>query len=207
MTGRLQLGISGTPGNSGGPLIDEHENLIGIVVARGDPTRGVQGIGLAVPMPPIRAAFEVALERGALARAFRELRQRPEARREATEVVDVLVRLGGLDLLDEAAAIAHRPVEPERLRQIAELADRTRDADLLVLFAALFWDANVILLEGSGSVSSPTYLPQGNPRRIAIEAQRKALALAQRATEADATISRRAPFVGFLARVPRPPAR
>ena len=205
--GRLQLGISVNPGNSGGPLIDERENLIGLVVARGDPTRGVQGIGLAVPVAPIRAAFDVALQRGGLARAFRALREGTDARRHAAEIVDVLVRLGGLDLLDEAAAIARRPVEPERLREIAVLADRTRDADLLVLFSALFWDATVIILEGSGGLGFVGHLPPGAPRRIALEAHRKSRALAQRARELDPEIVRRAQFLTFLARVPAAPSR
>ncbi|MCU0671595.1 MAG: trypsin-like peptidase domain-containing protein [Myxococcota bacterium] len=205
--GRLQLGISVNPGNSGGPLIDERENLIGLVVARGDPTRGVQGIGLAVPVAPVRTAFDTAMSSGALARSFRALRQNTDARRHATEIVDVLVRLGGLDLLDEAAAIARRPVQPERLREIALLADRTQDPDLLVLFSALFWDATVIILEGAGGHGFVGHLPPGVPRSIALEAHRKARALAQRAHQADPQITGRAPFLQFIARVPAAPSR
>lgn len=45
-TGDLQLDMALNPGNSGGPLIDESDRILGIVVARGDPSRGVQNIGV-----------------------------------------------------------------------------------------------------------------------------------------------------------------
>ena len=51
--GKLQLAISVNPGNSGGPLIDQHGNLVGILFARGAVESGVQGIGFAEPLATV----------------------------------------------------------------------------------------------------------------------------------------------------------
>jgi S1-C subfamily serine protease len=55
--GRLQLSISVNPGNSGGPLVDAEERLIGMIIARGNVERGVHGIGVAVTLPKIVEAI------------------------------------------------------------------------------------------------------------------------------------------------------
>ncbi|MBX3249601.1 MAG: trypsin-like peptidase domain-containing protein [Myxococcales bacterium] len=195
--GRLQLGISVNPGNSGGPLIDEHENLVGIVVARGDPSRGVQGIGVAVPVAPIRAAYDTALG-GELARAHARLHEAPERWRRSAEVVDALVRLGGADVLREAASIADHATEPERLRALARIARQTEDASLLALLSAFFWDAALVILERSGGPRTPALLPSGGPRQVATQALRKAHELARRARAIDASVARRSPFIAYV---------
>lgn len=195
--GRLQLGISVNPGNSGGPLVDERENLVGIIVARGDPSRGVQGIGLAVPVAPIRAAYDAAM-RGELARAYRALREQPARWRQSAEVVDALVRLGGVELLEEAAAVVEQSTSPDRLQHLARIADQTQDASLLALLAAYFWDASLVILERSGGAATPAQLPPGGPRNIAERAQQKARELGQRAQQLDPTVAQRSPFLAFL---------
>ncbi|MCB9601458.1 MAG: serine protease [Sandaracinus sp.] len=195
--GRLQLGIAVNPGNSGGPLVDESESLVGIVVARGDVSRGVQGIGVAVPMQPIRAAYDQAL-RGAFARAVRSLRARPDAARSA-EVVDALVRLGGVEVLAEAADIADGVAAPQRLAHFDQVASQTNDPSLLALLAAYFWDASLVILERSGGAATPAHLPPGGPRDVATRAQTRARELAQKAAELDPTLPTRSPFVAYLA--------
>lgn len=54
---RLQLDISLNPGNSGGPLVDESDVVVGMVIARGDVEKGVQGIGIAVPVDKLATAI------------------------------------------------------------------------------------------------------------------------------------------------------
>lgn len=102
---RLQLGISVNPGNSGGPLVNEREELVGMVVARGDPREGVQGIGVAVPIAPIRAEYALALQRGEMHEAHRALQTQQQVRVNAAQVVDALVRFGGVEVLLEAADV------------------------------------------------------------------------------------------------------
>ena len=194
--GRLQLGISVNPGNSGGPLVDERETLVGIVVARGDVQRGVQGIGVAVPTAPIRAAYDGAM-RGAFARAHRELRARADAARSA-EVVDALVRLGGVELLEEAARVADGVAGSERLAHFDRVASQTNEPSLLILLAAYFWDASLVMLERSGGAPTPSHLPPGSLRDTAMRAQAKARELVGRAVSMDATLAQRSAFVAFL---------
>lgn len=201
--GRVQLGISVNPGNSGGPLIDDRENLVGIVVARGDVSQGVQGIGLAVPVAPIKAAFDGSSR--AFAQAYQALRANPSARQSA-EVVDALVRLGGLEILAEAADVADGVAAPQRLAHFDAIAEQTRDASLLTLLAAFFWDASLVILERSGGAATPAMMPPGDARTVATRAQERARELARRAHAMDPTVAQRSPFVGYLANVSSPGA-
>lgn len=45
------------PGNSGGPVIDESGQLLGVAIAGSDPRRGAQGIGVAVRLEQIRQSL------------------------------------------------------------------------------------------------------------------------------------------------------
>jgi S1-C subfamily serine protease len=54
--GTLQLDMHVNPGNSGGPLVDGQGRLLGMLVARGDVRRGVEGLALAEPVPRILVA-------------------------------------------------------------------------------------------------------------------------------------------------------
>ncbi len=58
--GTLQLDISVNPGNSGGPLVDEKNRVVGMVVARGNVKAGVQGMGFAVPRMKLATALSIA---------------------------------------------------------------------------------------------------------------------------------------------------
>lgn len=61
--GALQAAISVNPGNSGGPVIDSAGELIGIVVRRGSPQEGIEGIALLEPLrfvlPALRSAAAI----------------------------------------------------------------------------------------------------------------------------------------------------
>lgn len=195
--GRLQLGISVNPGNSGGPLVDQHDNLVGIVVARGDPREGVQGIGVAVPMAPIQRAYEFARAQGQLARGRATLHDEAPVRRKAAEVVDALLRLGGADAFREAASVADGVASPDRLRHFASVSTGVNDALLLAMLAAYCWDASVVAQERAGGFTSPAQMPDGPAKRLALEALDLARRMAQRAADLDATLRGSA----FIARV------
>ncbi|HJK92934.1 MAG TPA: S1C family serine protease [Polyangiaceae bacterium LLY-WYZ-15_(1-7)] len=206
-SGAIQLGISVNPGNSGGPLIDEQERLVGLVVARGDPGAGVQGIGVAVPVPPIRAAYERMLRSGAMSRAWRTLGSEGDERRAIAEAVDAIVRLGGPAILEEAARAAEGAAAPSNLRHFAELARTARDPDVLALLSGLFWDAALVALERAGGWLRPDRMPAGPARETAQNAAGWASYLAQRAMEADPSVAERSPFLRRLLGAPASPRR
>lgn len=196
--GRLQLDISVNPGNSGGPLLDANEALVGIVVARASHRMGAEGIGLAVPIAPIAAAYRQALRGGALSEAYRRLRGDALAASRIAQVVDAIVRLGGAELLEEAANFVDDPTESALIDRFRAIANETDDPDLLGLLAAFFWDCAQVILERSGGMPSPDQMQPGPTRRLADQLWRLAFALAERARNGDATIVDRSPFVGFL---------
>ncbi|HJL32334.1 MAG TPA: serine protease, partial [Polyangiaceae bacterium LLY-WYZ-15_(1-7)] len=196
--GLVQLGISVNPGNSGGPLIDEEERLVGIVVARGNPEAGVQGIGVAVPIAPIRAAYEQSTRGGAMSRAWTALGEAPVERRHIAEAVDAIVRLGGPDVLAEAAQAADGAVAPERLRYFAQLARTATDPDVMALLSGYFWDATLVALERAGGWLRPEQMPQGPARDLARRAAGWAFHLAQRAVRTDPSVVQRSPFLSQL---------
>jgi len=197
--GRLQLGMSVNPGNSGGPLVDEEEHLVGIVVARGRVEEGVQGIAIAIPTLPMRGAYERALETGAFHRGNTELGTDPENRRNTAVVLDALIRFGGADVLLEAADVVHTGAAPERLRRFTELVQQTRDPDLLAMLCGYFWDALMVMLEAAG-VANPGQL-QPPTRELALTVDRWARYAARTAVEADATVTQRHPFMQFMQRL------
>ncbi|MCB9616949.1 MAG: trypsin-like peptidase domain-containing protein [Sandaracinus sp.] len=204
--GQLQLGISVNPGNSGGPLVDEDEHLVGIVVARGDPSRGVQGIGFGVPVAPIRRAYDGVLRNGRMQRSYLALRQDPALERRRAEIVDALVRFGGLDVLLEALESVEQSTSAERLAHFEQMADTIDDLPLLELLAAFFWDATLVILERSGGQTRAATLPDGPAREWAMRAEAKARELARRIDHADASRVRRSAFLRHLrgVRLPAP---
>lgn len=197
--GHLQLDMSLNPGNSGGPLLDADEHLVGIIVARADPTQGAQGIGIAVPIEPVRQAYEQVLRRGQLSRAFRALRADLEPAARGAEVVDAIVRLGGADLLREAADFVESPEASQRIDSLRAMAHRARDPDLLALLAAYFWDAAQVMVERAGGVATPAQMHPGPAQQLADELWRQAIDTATRARDADPSVVQRSPFVGYLA--------
>lgn len=90
--GGLQLDIALNPGNSGGPVVDEDDQVIGLVTSRGAVENGVQGIGLAVPNIKLRTAIAAARDK------LRTGSVPPISEHESlsAEVVDTLVTQGRL---------------------------------------------------------------------------------------------------------------
>lgn len=137
--GTIQLDMALNPGNSGGPLIDERDQVLGMVVARGNVEAGVQGIGYAV------SAAKLAEQ---LAEAKRRLPTAPpltENLRAAATVVDEMIQHGTLYQLDKNAALAKTVRTIDLDRELGALITNLRDADLLVFVAATLWNASLAL--------------------------------------------------------------
>ncbi|MCA9533396.1 MAG: trypsin-like peptidase domain-containing protein [Myxococcales bacterium] len=203
--GHLQLDIALNPGNSGGPLIDDQERVIGIVIARGDPTRGVQGIGVAVPLDPIRAAVAQVRSQGRVTTARERMAMGGAQAQHSLEIVDIMVQVGALGLLREIEAFLEGSAAESRLQEMRRHAAEVTDPDLMALLAAYFWDAALVVLERAGGVSTPAHLPAGANRTLAQELWDRAIALCHAGQARDAQLSQRSPFVAYIVRLFPPP--
>lgn len=210
-SGEIQLGMSLNPGNSGGPLVNASEQIVGIVVARADPRTGVQGIGMAVPLAPILAGLrDHVLARGLLSSARTDLARSAEADLGVARAVSMLVRVGLRGVGREIAQLVdmgHAELV-SLLRAIP--ADRV-SADVGALRAALLWDALVVLLERNRA-PSPRELPFGRERELGLAWEQEAIASVHAAVRSDPELPRRSPFAAFMVRfwplpVAPPPGR
>lgn len=198
--GTLQLGMALNPGNSGGPVFDEHENLVGLVFAGGRVRAGVQGVALAVPIAPVGVAYRSALANGALAAAQRTLRAEAPVRQLAASIVDELVRLEVRAFVDEATR-APMPFSPTTtIDRIDAIAQATTDPFLQVLAAAWFWNAAMVVLEVNGwGAFQPAQVPEGPVRVFASRTWNRAIDLVASAVRTRPSLVRESPFVGAIA--------
>lgn len=204
-SGELQLDMALNPGNSGGPLIDEQENVVGIVVARGDPTRGVQNIGVAVPVSIMRDAMHTQVRTDdRVTRARERLATGPGA--DIAELVTILARVGAAELIREVMDVVDHHRQGEILPRLRSLGDRSEDAEVIALTAAYLWDTAAVILERNGGAMRASQLPDGPDRRVAADLLLRAVALCRRAAQRDPTLAARSPFVAhvlhYLAAVP-----
>jgi hypothetical protein len=194
--GLLQLDISLNSGNSGGPLVDETDVVVGMVIARGDVEKGVVGMGIAVPVDKLGTA---------VAEARRELAASPAKpisahEKMSAEVVDELVRQGTLQSVrkpdDLQRTFGRRQIEQE----IDRLAVRLNDADLLVFVAGSLWNASLAIHHGGVRTIGKHHLSELEATRLTRDLQRASVRLTRRAREIDATVSERSSFVGIALR-------
>ena len=196
-SGELQLDIGVNPGNSGGPVINEAEEVVGLVFARGRPEAGVASLAFATPVERIIPVLDTARASTALT----EARARLAAEHRDTEIaqlVTLLVRVGGLELIREIISVLEEGGASEILPQLRTLAAESTDPEVLVLAAAYFWDAAAVILERNGGVMRASELPPGANRDLADELLRRAVALCVQAGGIDPLILRRSPFASRL---------
>jgi S1-C subfamily serine protease len=144
--GSLQAAISLNPGNSGGPVVDEHDELIGVVSRRGEPTRGVEGIALLEPVRFVLPGFE---------RAKRAIADRTPAYRREDEVI---VRI----LADFARTTDERPIfENTTIPTLDQAATSPGTAEGKAIVAAHAWNMMIALLEHR-SAREVSGLPQAD---------------------------------------------
>ncbi|HVU05043.1 MAG TPA: serine protease [Polyangiaceae bacterium] len=189
--GSLQLDIAVNPGNSGGPVTDEHEALLGIVVARGDPRKGVEGIGVAVPLDPILEGYRtLGAAGGPLERARRRVARWGDAGWAKADLVAAITsRESVLGMVREATArIAGGPGEdaPVIGPRLEDALARTQrsDADVLVLAAAFAWNGAAVARD----LGRDDY-----PKRL-----RLARTLCEAAVRLDTGVRARSPFVATV---------
>ena len=147
--GRLQLGISVNPGNSGGPIIDQDGRLVGLLVARGNPRLGVQGIGAAVPLDSITMVYDRILKQGQLTKATQRVLAAGQDLWAKAELTAVLAQDGStLGMVREATAAVSGEKSGGIMRSLAAaLKVAGNDADIRVLAGAYYWNAAHVLRE------------------------------------------------------------
>lgn len=188
--GGVQLDMALNPGNSGGPLIDAQERVIGIVVARGDVEQGIQNLGFAVPLRPMAEALARPEIVSAIAAARGDLAANAERHARTAQVLDSLVQLGGAEVFYELDDMLEgTTTSPERLARLEEVSEGTTEPLLALMLAAYFWDASIIILEESGGAYAPSDMPTGERRALAERLQARARALVETANGTDAELT------------------
>jgi S1-C subfamily serine protease len=187
--GTVQLDMALNPGNSGGPLVDEHDAVVGMVTARGDVERGVQGIGYAVPVTKLAAALDEA------ERESRAADRGAVPLRDSAIVVDELVQHGALYELGTNPQLRSAKSGDELERALASLTARIQDADLLVFVAASLWNFAVVL-ERADDSERPATVTRAQAIAIAARLRRSAAVAARRTIALDRDVSARSSFVG-----------
>jgi hypothetical protein len=185
--GSLQLDIAVNPGNSGGPLIDAKEQLVGIVVARARPELGIQGIGFAVPLGQILAGYtKVANEQRQI--QARAALANDKAALGTAELLDALVRMEG-SFFEGSSKRAKKNHAKATSRSVKVLSlidaalEKVPSADTMALGCAVYWNDAIVAAKES---------------RIGWRgALARALELANRAKEQDPTVEKRSPFVTY----------
>jgi trypsin-like peptidase len=183
----VQLDISLNPGNSGGPLVDDRDMIVGMVIARGDVKKGVQGIGWAVPIRKLRTAV------GRAHRALGSGRVAPLSEHDqlSARVVDELVGSGTLSFGSELGSLDKRSVE----RQVDILVERLEDADLLVFLAGNLWNAALAIETRKVRAIAGKPLSRADADVWVRDLKHAAARLAQRSVELDHSIRDRSKFV------------
>jgi hypothetical protein len=140
--GLLQLAMAVNPGNSGGPLVDDQERVLGIVVAKGNLEAGVEGMAFAVPIERIAPAVPKALNSERRRQALAELSSDPRGKdRVAALIAKVVERAGAGGMFREVT----RPTSKDRVIQTylnaALEAESSVTPTTLELGAAYYWNA------------------------------------------------------------------
>lgn len=205
-SGELQLDIGVNPGNSGGPLIDGQEQVVGIVVARGNVEQGVQSIGVAVPIDPIAQLLATLGSDAPSVVSARAGLGNSEHSAEVAELVQILVRVRGSELYRDVERAMEGQGSGEVLQRLQRFADTATDAETIALLAAYFWDAAALVLERNGGALAPAQLAPGADRDLAYDLLRRAVRLCFEAQRRDPTIVSRSPFVAWVTHYIREPS-
>ncbi|MGE0549201.1 MAG: S1C family serine protease [Kofleriaceae bacterium] len=183
----IQLDIALNPGNSGGPIVDEHDAVVGMAIARGNVEQGVQGIGYAVPVSKLLAVLTEGKRR-----LDTTERVQPTSR-DSAFVVDELVQNGALHELRKASDLAK--VQDQGIdRALRSLLDRIKDPDLLVFVAGAMWNVSLALELGT---PDEVKLSREQAGALAWRLRESSAGACKRAVELDAAVADRSSFVNL----------
>lgn len=195
-----KLSMALNPGNSGGPVLNDAEELIGIAIKTANPRRGVQGLSIAVPLEPIVVAYKQVLGE------YKKHRDNLEDNSIA-DLAAELVMAGSEGLYGEVSELAVGPTRTKIYNAIEEASQKTKHPDVMALLAAYFFDLAGALLEHHG-VFEVSEMPPGKARDDAAKAVKLSISLAKKAVKADPGVQKRSPFISVLLRAataPTPP--
>jgi S1-C subfamily serine protease len=130
--GSLELSMGVNPGNSGGPVINQAGELVGVLTQRGDPRSGVANVAIAVPIGKVREARD---------RAMAALRREPvEFNESDRSLARMLARFLRTD--------EERPVfEREDVAAIQAAAAGARSPESMAIVALHAWNTAIAFLE------------------------------------------------------------
>lgn len=196
--GLLQLAMAVNPGNSGGPLIDEQDELIGIVVAKGNLKAGIEGLTLAVPIqkiieeiPKARTGKKRQIE---LAKLHEDLAARA---RVAAVTAAVVERAASGGMFSEIAAPTAKDRAILKYLNVALGIESSATPEMLELGAAYYWNA--------------ANWQEHKGRSGYQELRARAVAMLKTAVSRDSTLRKRSEFarqmVGRPAHLPGSPSK
>ena len=193
-----KLSMALNPGNSGGPVFTNTDELFGIAIKTTDPRRGAQGLSIAVPMEPILEAFSQ------VKKTYKSQRDKFEDNSIA-DLAAELVMAGADGLFDEVTKLAVGPTRTKIYNAIEQASDQTDHPDVQALLAAYFFDLAGALLEHNG-VYDVGDMPAGKARNDASKAIKLSVSLAKKAVKADPSVKKRSPFISVLLRAAKAPS-
>ncbi len=193
-TDTIQLDMALNPGNSGGPLVDEQDRVVGMVVARGNPEKGVQGIGFAVSADRLLATIKEGqrrLDAGQVA-------DLTDIQRQSAVVVDELVQQGVFHEIRETGDLKEKLKSADVQKALDALIARIEDPDLLVFVGAQLWNVYLALWAADREDLAEAKITQAVANDLANRFGYTAGAACRKARELDPDVAARSPIVNVV---------
>lgn len=191
--GTVQLDMDLNPGNSGGPLLDTEDRVIGMVVARAVSDAGAQGIGYAVPIAKVAAAVRKAEAK----LAVEGMPPTTAAQRKSATVVDQLIQAGALKSLSDASDLEGGLQGQNLERGLDGISAEVDDPDLLAFISGNVWNASLVLRYTDIEQIGKNKISRAEARRLANRLEREAIKLSKSAYRRDPSVIERSSFVNF----------
>lgn len=163
--GKVEASMAVNEGDSGSPVCDRDGRLVGILIERGDPDQGLQGIAIFQPLRHIRNALasyarDTRAPRGAAgADATAELRR-------LQPLSQVLVNALGVDLDEDETDGTSRARVLRYLDAAEATIDQARSPEDACVLVAGAWDAIVRVLERHHAADVRNLADESLQRRI-----------------------------------------